>query len=72
MYMLLLSERQTGEAWEPSPKQCCLDVGEHRIADDFHLSRVHSVYIQATVSHVSGSSQDDLSSVRRFVKSSAV
>jgi len=71
------SEGQTSEAWEPSPTHCSLDVGEHRIADYFHLSRVHSVYIQvtsqATVSHVSGcSSQEDLFFVRWFVKSWAV
>ena len=77
IYMLLLSEGQTGEAWGPSPTQCSLDVGDHRTADCFHLSRVHTDYIQvtsqATVSHVSGcSAQEDLCSVRWSVKSSAV
>ena len=77
IYVLLLSERQMGEAWEPFLRQCSLDIGEHLIADYFYLSRVHRLYMQvtaqATVSHVSGcSSQEDMCSVRWFVKSSAV
>ena len=51
--MFLLSEGQTGEAWEPF-----LDVGERGLEDCFHISRFHRVNIQgtaqATLLHVSG------------------
>ena len=36
-YRLLLPERQTGEAWEPSIKKALSEIGEQRIEMYFHF-----------------------------------